>query len=155
MSAVIVIPCVTVARAELAEARRALAGQGKSVGDDVLRELLWLARALPATLDVLGERSLLDVELGRATVEIIAAPRPRQHLSLLAWRRDDEFFVEIIVLETADLDRDAFDAACVRIAIPLRLRVPTPNSSTSTDVDAPAAIRLQRFSFGAAGKSPS
>ena len=155
MSAVVIVPCLLVGRAELAEARRALAGQGRAVSDDPLRAALWIARALPAVLDVLGELSLLDVELGAATVEQMHAPRARVPLSLLAWRHDHEDAVEVIVIADNDLEFRAFDAAIVRLRIPLRLRLAVVDASQPDQTNGEPAVRLQRFSFGAAGKSPS
>lgn len=158
MTVVVVTPCTGVGRAEIAEARRALAGQGRiarSAADDVVRDLLWLARAVPAALELLAARSLLDVELGRGVVEHLAPLRPKAPLSLVAFRRDDEPLVEVLVIADADLERRVFDAACVRIALPLRIRLPAPDVATDDGRAADDPIRLQRFSFGAAGKTPS
>jgi len=155
MSGLVIVPCLTVGRAELAEARRALAGQGRAVSDEPLRDALWIARALPAVLDVLGALSLLDVELGAATVEVTGVPRPRVPLSLVAWRRDHEAAVEVIVLHDHDLELRAFDAAVVRVRVPLRLRLSVVDASQPDQANGEPVVRLQRFSFGAAGKSPS
>lgn len=49
------LPVLGVEPGHLAEARRALAAQGRVVDDDAVERLLWTARALPAALDLLAD----------------------------------------------------------------------------------------------------
>ena len=106
---VVVVPCLPVARPHLREAWRSLVGQGhprEAVGDDGVTALLWLGRALPAVLDVLAGLDLADVQLGAAVVDVMAPESvdlERGPLSLVAWRRDDELLVEVLILPSAAL----------------------------------------------------
>jgi|GEM_PF-1378657 len=157
MSGLIVIPCLPVGRAELAEARRALAGQGRGNVDDVtLAKTLWLARALPAVLDALADLSLLDVTFSPDVDVELSQDRPiRGPLSLVAWRRDDELVVEALVLGDTDLEARAFDAAVARAVFPIRLNAPEAGLASDEDITAEDnVVRLQRFSFGAPGRTP-
>jgi hypothetical protein len=149
MTSVVVVPCIDVGRAELAEARRALTGQGRAgLTDDSVARALWLARAIPPALDTLGDSSLLDVSIEPdAVVEIDNDVRTSGPLSLVAWRRDDELLVEIVVLTDAQLDARAFDSARARVVLPLRRRPADDNITAEDNI-----VRLQRFTFGA-GKS--
>lgn len=150
---IVVVPCLPVGRAELAEARRALAGQGRSgLDDDVIARLLWAARALPAVLDVVADLPLDAMVFDGADVEVGDAP-VRGPLSLVAWRRDDELIIEVLVLRDQDLQDRAFDAPACRLMLSLR-RLPPPNLAVDDNITAEDnVIRLQRFSFGARGKT--
>ncbi len=160
MGALLVTPCTTVGRADLAEARRALVGQGfpRGLGDADIARALWVARALPAVLDVLGDLSLLDLDFIGADVEIADdAIARRGPLELLTWRRDDELIIEVLVLSAEALRERAFDAAVARMMFAIRHRAPLLVSSPIGDDDITAednVVRLQRFSFGARGKAP-
>jgi hypothetical protein len=158
MSGLVVIPCLPVGRAELAEARRALTGQGRGNVDDLtLAKTLWAARALPAVLDVLADLSLLDVTFSPDVDVELSQDRPiRGPISLVAWRRDDELVVEVLVLGDADLEAYAFDAAVARAMFPIRLNSPEPGLQSDEDITSEDnVVRLQRFSFGAPGRTPS
>mgnify|MGYP007039524713 CR=1 FL=1 len=50
---VAILPVLGVELTHVAEARRALLAQGREVSDTAATRLLWVARALPAALDVL------------------------------------------------------------------------------------------------------
>lgn len=153
MGALVVVPCLPVGRAEIAEARRALTGQGRSgLTDDAVVRLLWAARALPAALDVIADLTGNDVEFDGIDIEP-GDVTVRGPLSLIAWRRDDELIVEVIVVRDQDLLDRSFDAAVCRLMLPLR-RLPPANLKTDDDITAEDnVIRLQRFSFGARGKT--
>jgi hypothetical protein len=158
MSGLVVIPCLPVGRAEVAEARRALAGQGRGTVDDLtLTKHLWLARALPAVLDTLADISLLDVAFSSNGDFELSQERPvRGPLSLVAWRCDDELVVEVLVLNAAHLAVNAFDAAVARATFPFRLTTPEPDLIRDDDTTAEEnVVRLQRFTFGAPGRPPS
>ncbi len=152
--ALVVIPCLPVGRAEIAEARRALAGQGRSgLTDDVIARMLWTARALPAVIDVLADSDAGALDF--AGIDIEQAPTTsRSPLSVLAWRRDDELVVEVLVLRDEDLEQRAFDGAVCRLMVGLRRPPIRPLPGSDDDVTAEDnVIRLQRFSFGARGKT--
>jgi len=151
--ALVVIPCLPVGRAELAEARRALAGQGRNgLTDEVLARGLWTARALPAIVEVLVQsgESVFDF----SGIDIESAPTSsRSPLSVLAWRHEDELVVEVLFLRDDDLVRRSFDNAVCRLMVGLRRPPVRPlpggeNALTAED----NVIRLQRFTFGARGK---
>jgi hypothetical protein len=150
----VVIPCLPVGRAELAEARRALAGQGRSgLSDDAIARGLWTARALPAIVEVLVDSDAGALDF--AGIDVEPAPTTsRSPLSLLAWRRDDELVIEVLVLHDDDLARRAFDNAVCRLMVGLRRPPIRPLPGGDDDVTAEDnVIRLQRFSFGARGKT--
>jgi hypothetical protein len=159
MDCVVVVPCLPVGRAEVAEARRALAGQGKSASDVDVTRLLWLSRALPALVEVMASVSLLDAVAGPAQFELGTPAPARTPLALVAWRHDDESAVEVVVVTRSDLQLRIFDNALAWMHVPLH--IPPPLSAPAADVDrldtsdTSPVVRLQRFSFGSAGKSPS
>jgi hypothetical protein len=159
MSTVVVLPCLAVGRAEVAEARRALAGQGRTAADAEVVATLWTARALPAVIELLASTSLLHAELLPATFEAAPAPKTRSPLSVVAWRRDDEDVVEVVVLTDADLQLRIFENALVSLRISLLVRPTAVGIDVDSDLldhsDTSPVVRLQRFSFGSAGKSPS
>ena len=158
MSTVVVLPCLAVGRAEIAEARRALAGQGRSAADAEVLRALWTARALPAVIELLASTSLLHAELLPATFEVGPAPKTRTPLSVVAWRHDDEDVVEVVVLTDADLQLRVFENALASLRIPLHVRPTSVALDVDHDLDnsdTSPVVRLQRFSFGSAGKSPS
>lgn len=149
MSNVVVAPCLPVARPHLREAYRALIGQGvhrDALSDEHLARVLWLARALPVAVDVLAGLALVDTRLPAASFEVLRRPPDRGPLCLLGWRRDDEPFVELLVLAPADLDAGAFGDAFVRIVVDVDVTGPPPIG----DDDEPTveAVRLQRFTLG-------
>lgn len=76
----IALPVLAVQPGHLAEARRALAAQGRTVDGDAVARLLWAARALPAALDLLADvRSpiaLADAHFSEVAVELGEAPLP-------------------------------------------------------------------------------
>jgi hypothetical protein len=142
----------------VAEARRALAGQGRSVGDVDVTRLLWLSRALPPLVELMASLSLFDAVVGPAHLEI-GAPLPRAPLAVVAWRHDDESAFEVVVVTRSDLQLRIFDNAVAWMHVPLH--IPPRQSAPAADVDSldtsdtSPVVRLQRFSFGSAGKSPS
>ncbi len=163
----VVVPCLPVSRNEIAEARRALTGQGrKDLHDNGIVRALWLARALPAVLDVLSDTSLLDVTLDDDVFIEATAVGDYTPLTLIAWRRDDELLVEAIVIDDHDVSARAFDNSHARLLFSLSRRPlaspPPTDPDISDDItaeekplirkgeaDSPqAAVRLQRFSFG-------
>jgi hypothetical protein len=156
---VVVLPCLPVGRAEVAEARRALAGQGRSVGDVDVTQLLWLSRALPALVELMASLSLFDAVVGPAHLELGAPAPPRAPLAVVAWRHDDEHAFEVAVVTCSDLELRIFDNAVAWMHVPLH--IPPRQSAPAADVDSldtsdtSPVVRLQRFSFGSAGKSPS
>lgn len=157
MSTVVVLPCLAVGRAEVAEARRALAGQGRSAADAEVVRALWTARALPAVIELLASTSLLHAELLPATVEPGPAPKVRAPLSVVAWRHGDEHVVEVVVLTDIDLQLRSFENALVSVRIPLLVReaaITIEDGDLLDNSDTSPVVRLQRFSFGSAGKSP-
>jgi hypothetical protein len=148
-TAVVVVPCLPVARPHLREAYRTLIGQGihrDALGDDDLTRLLWLARALPVAVDVVTGLALVDTSLPSASIEVLRRPPDRGPLRLLGWRRDDEPFVELLVLSPSALDAGAFADAFVRIVVDVVENETQPIG----DDDEPTVegVRLQRFSFG-------
>ena len=165
MSTVVVVPCTPVRAAQLAEGRRMLQGQGRigaakrksstEAVDDAVARVLWIGRALPVVLDVLAQRSLLDTRFLAGDVEIFGVPPPRTPMVLVGYCRDDERLVEVLAMSAADLERRAFDAAWVRVAVPFAdtsNSVPGPDSGLESDLDDDITaddnvIRLQRFSF--------
>lgn len=152
--ALVVIPCLPVGRAELAEARRALAGQGRSgLSDEAIARVLWTARAIPAVVEVMVEADAGALEF--AGLDVDHAPMTsRGPLSLVAWRRDDELVVEVLVLRDDDLAQRTFDNAVCRLMVGLRRPPIRPLPVGDDDVTAEDnVIRLQRFSFGARGKT--
>ena len=73
MTALVVVPCLAVERPQIREAWRALVGQGRDkagLSDDVVRDLLWRARALPVALDVLANVDLYGVRFEGAVVDV-------------------------------------------------------------------------------------
>lgn len=152
--ALVVIPCLPVGRAELAEARRALAGQGRNgLSDDAIARALWTARALPAVVEVLVESDAGALDFAGIDVEH-APTTSRSPLSVLAWRRDDELVVEVLILRDDDLAQRTFDNAVCRLMVGLRRPPIRPLPGGDDDVTAEDnVIRLQRFSFGARGKT--
>lgn len=152
--ALVIIPCLPVGRAEIAEARRALAGQGRGgLSDDAIARALWTTRALPAVIDVLADSDAGALDF--AGIDIEHAPTTsRSPLSVLAWRRDDELVVEVLVLRDDELEQRAFDGAVCHLMVGLRRPPIRPLPGSDDDVTAEDnAIRLQRFSFGARGKT--
>jgi hypothetical protein len=153
--ALVVIPCLPVGRAELAEARRALAGQGRGgLADEAVARLLWTARAIPAVVEIMVEAGAGALEF--AGLDVDRAPTTsRGPLSLVAWRRDDELVIEVLVLRDDDLAQRAFDNAVCRLMVGLRRPLIRPQAAgDDNDITAEDnVIRLQRFSFGARGKT--
>jgi hypothetical protein len=160
MGALLVTPCTAVGRADIDEARRALVGQGmpRGLSDADVARALWTARALPTVLDVLADLSLLDLDFIGADVELADdAITRRGPFELLAWRRDDELIIEVLVLSPDALRERAYDAAAVRMMFGIKHRAPMIVTSLGDD-DITAednVVRLQRFTLGARGKSPS
>jgi hypothetical protein len=146
---VVVVPCLPVARPHLREAYRALIGQGHhrdALSDDNLAQLLWLARALPVAVDVVDGLALVDTCFPSATVEVLRRPPDRGPLALLGWRRDDDAFVELLVLSPAALHAGAFADAFVRIVVDVATIEHAPAGG---DEDEPTVevVRLQRFTI--------
>jgi hypothetical protein len=152
MSALVVVPCLPVGRAEIAEARRALAGQARlGLSDATIARGLWVARAMPAVLDVMGASGLLHC--GFAGVDVAAAPTASTApLSLVAWRRDEEPVVEALALHDDDLAQRRFEEPICHLLVGLR-RPKNRRAPTDLHDDDDPVIRLQRFSFGARGKT--
>lgn len=97
------LPVLAVEPGHLAEARRALAAQGRMIGDDAAARLLWAARALPAALDVLSDvRSpiaLADASFTGVTVELGETPiQPKTPLLLLARTTETGVLIEVVDL---------------------------------------------------------
>lgn len=163
MSAVLVVPCLGVRGPEVAEARRTLLGQGR-LGSGKRRDVaaesvavqraLWIARALPIVVEILAGVSFADIEFGEAEVELGATPPPRTPLRMLAFRRDDECFVEVLALTHPDLSARHFESPVARVAIPFRFRAPLPRpDAVDDDITAEDnVIRLQRFTV--TGRTP-
>jgi hypothetical protein len=150
MNTVVVLPCLPVARPHLREAYRTLIGQGlprDALTDDTLATLLWLARALPVAVDVVAGLALVDTRLPEATFEVLRRPPDRGPLCLLGWRRDDDAFVELLVLTPAALEAGAFADAFVRIVIDIAVVEPAPTGDTD-DEPTVEGVRLQRFTVG-------
>jgi hypothetical protein len=146
----VVAPCLPVARPHLREAFRALLGQGHprdQLTDDVLARLLWLARAVPVAVDVVDDLALVDTRFPSATVELLRRPPERGPLRLVGWRRDDESFVELIVLTADAAAAGSFGDAFVRIVIDLETTA-SPPLDVDEDERTLEGVRLQRFSFG-------
>jgi hypothetical protein len=153
MTAVVVVPCLPVERPQLREAWRSLVGQGRDkavLPDDVVGRLLWLSRALPSVLDVLASVDLWELRLDPAVVEVVDAG-VRGPLALVAWRRDDELCVEVLVVPAGAVTRGSVvDAVAVRLLFPFRLvRVSGEDDITAEDMKLPPdPVRLRRFSVG-------
>jgi hypothetical protein len=144
---VVVAPCLPVTRAHLSEAQRSLYGQGyarEQLGEDELSQFLWMARALPAIIDVVSDFGVLDVRLTMAAFEQRAPlPSAQLPLNLVAWRKGDEPWVEVLVLASLDLDRRAMDEAFVWMGVDITPVEPAPIDDAG---DRPAGgIVLQRF----------
>ena len=164
---IVVVPCLPILRPQLREAWRSLVGQGhakESVSDEAVTALLWKARALPLVLDVIADLDLGHVHFDDVVVDILAdadASLTRAPLFLLAWRRDDEMLVEVVVVAADGLDDGTADGtaelawpevALLRMAFPFRILVePTPGSgnhdSDKTD-DLKIDVSVRRFSLG-------
>ena len=158
MTVVVVVPCLPVARPHLREAWRSLVGQGhgkEAIDDDAVFGLLWKARALPVVLDVVANLDLHELEWEAAVVDVLAADVDGRSpalgkgpLSLLAWRRDDELLVEVLVVPNAALDDGAVaDAALLRLAFPFRTSRAASLESDDTD-NMKIDVRVRRFSLG-------
>ncbi|MBM4280743.1 MAG: hypothetical protein FJ137_08280 [Deltaproteobacteria bacterium] len=146
----VVIPCLPVARPHLREAFRALLGQGHPrdrLTDDVLARLLWLARALPVAVDVVADPLLEDTRFPDATVEVLRRPPENGPLCLVGWRRDDEPFVELLVLNPEAAAAGSFGDAFVRIVVEVETTASPPLDGDDETSTLPV-VRLQRFSFG-------
>lgn len=152
MSALVVVPCLPVGRAEIAEARRALAGQARlGLSDETIARGLWLARTLPAVLDVMADAGMMRCAFAGLDIAA-AATTSTAPLSLVAWRRDDEPVVEALVLRDDDLAARLFEEAVFHLLIGLR-RPKTRRAAFDPDDDDDPVVHLQRFSFGARGKT--
>ena len=98
-----VLPVLAVEPGHVAEARRALHAQGRAVDDAVVERLLWVARALPAALDVLADTrspiALGDACISGAAVELLEpTARPGAPLLLFACATDTGVRVEVVEL---------------------------------------------------------
>lgn len=86
-----VLPVLAVEPGHVAEAKRALAAQGRVLEDGAVERLLWVARALPAALDLLADpASPLPIDeacFTSATLEPGEAPAPHGTPALLLARR--------------------------------------------------------------------
>lgn len=161
MTSVVVVPCLPVERPQLREAWRSLVGQGhdkRALSDEVVTELLWKARALPLVVDILSAVDLYAVRFEGCVVEVLA-PLPEQTpLSMIAWRRDDELAVEVLVVPAAVVAAHAgnvVDAVAVRVVFGFRLVGSGPGDEdiTAEDLKIPGndrdePVRLRRFSVG-------
>jgi hypothetical protein len=148
---VVCLPCLPVARPHLREACRALIGQGHPrdlLTDENVARVLWLARALPVVVDLVGGLGLADTRLPRATVEVLRPPPDRGSLRMLGWRRSGEAFVELLVLTPDAVDRGAVGDAFVRIVVDVEVDAPTSEVPPDDDEPTLESVRLQRFSFG-------
>jgi hypothetical protein len=146
---VVVVPCLPVAQAHLREATRTLVAHGfprDGLDDDHVGRLLWLARALPVAIDVVADLDLPDRRFPHATVEVQQRPPARGPLHLLGWRRDDEPFVELLVLSPEALAARLFGEAFIRIVVDLETVAPAPFDPAEEPTL--ESVRLQRFSFG-------
>ncbi len=175
MTAVVVVPCLSVERAHRRECWRCLVGQGYDkdlMVDDVVAGLLWRARALPVVVDILSTLDLFEVRFEPAIIEVLVAgahlssahlqgPAGAGGLVMLAWRRDDELCVEVLVAPAASVDDGSVvDAALVRLAFPFRLvRATGEEDITAEDMkigrpapsspgDSADPVRVRRFSMG-------
>ena len=159
---VVVTPALCVARPHVREAFRALLGQGharEELDEELLTRLLWLARALPAAMDVVEGLSLIDTRFTQATLEVLGPTPSRGLVTLVAWRQGDEDFVEVLVLARDAFEQRAFDAACVRIVFSVtgaaQKAPPADVGGATVDDDDTApfdvatldSIRLQRFTL--------
>ncbi len=156
----VVVPCLPVARPHLREAWRSLVGQGhpkEAIDDDAVSALLWKARALPVVLDVLAHLELAELRLGSVVVELLApgdVALAKGPLSLLAWRRDDEPLVEVLILPRAVLDDGTpvswVEAALVRMGFPFYASVRARSDELEGDDtdNMKIDVRVRRFSLG-------
>lgn len=161
MTSVLVVPCLPVERPQLREAWRTLVGQGhdkRALSDDVVVELLWKARALPLAVDILSAIDLYAVRFEDSFVEVLAPIPSQTPLTMVAWRRDDELAIEVLVVPTAVMGAavsSVVDAVAVRVVFTFRLAGVGPNDEdiTAEDLKIPnkdrdEPVRLRRFSVG-------
>ena len=139
MSAIAVLPVLVVEPGHVAEARRALARQGRTPDATAVERLLWTARALPAALDLLADvrspLTLADARFTGVTVELAEPPiRAGTPLVLLARMVASGVQVEGVDLYPY-LDSDEARVRC---------RVTLAVSPASED----EGIRLVRFHLG-------
>lgn len=133
------LPVLGVEPGHLAEARRALAAQGRIVDDDAVERLLWTARVLPAALDLLADAqsptSLADACFTGLSLERGEAPAtPGAPLLLLARTTATGIGVEVVELYPW-LDHDE-----VRVRYRIHLTVsPVPPGP---------GVRVVRFQLG-------
>ncbi len=139
MSGVTVLPVLGVERGHVAEARRALAMQGRVLDDAAVERLLWVARALPAALDLLADlqspTAIAEARFAGVAVELpdpaIGAGTPLAQLA-----RAVTGGVQVEVLELYPyLDSDEVRVRC-RVTLAVS---PAPPDE---------AVRLVRFHLG-------
>ncbi|MBI1946739.1 MAG: hypothetical protein HYS27_13665 [Deltaproteobacteria bacterium] len=131
-----VLPVLTVEPGHVAEAKRALAAQGRALDDAAVERLLWTARALPAALDLLADADsplpLAEACFTAVAVERGDAPPPNGAPALLLARRVGPAIQVDVVDRYPYLDNDE---------VHLRCRV-TLSVSPGTDAE---RVRLVRF----------
>jgi hypothetical protein len=122
--AVVAMPVLQLEPAHVAEARRALLAQGRDdVADDAIIRLLWVARCLPAALDVLADtRSAVSLAAARfvdVDVELGQPPTERRSLLAVAYGVHGGVIVEVVEKRALLLARDDDAPPCcvVRFAV--------------------------------------
>jgi hypothetical protein len=128
---VVAHPVLALEPAHVAEARRALLAQGRRCDDDAVIRLLWIARCLPAALDVLADTHsalpLANAWFAGADVELGHPPVQRRALLAVAHGVVGGVVVEVVEKRALVLARDDEVPPCciVRLALAADTRAPT------------------------------
>ena len=124
---VVSMPVMQLERAHVAEARRALRAQGRDeIDDDAIIRLLWVARCLPAALDVLADAhsavTLMKAHFVGVDVELGVPPTERRSLLAVAYPVRGGVIVEVVEKRALLLARDDDAPPCcvVRFAVTAR-----------------------------------
>jgi hypothetical protein len=155
---VVSMPVMPLEPAHVAEARRALLAQGRAaddLDDDALVRLLWVARSLPAALDVLADaHSAVPLALARfvdVDVELGAPPTERRSLLAVAYAVRGGVIVEVVEKRALLLARDDDAPPCcvVRFAVTARL----PSDVADDDAQdgqggSESSVPVTRFTVG-------
>lgn len=135
--------------AHVAEARRALLAQGRDVDEAAIMRLLWIARCLPAALDVLADaRSplpLADAIFVDVDVELGAPPLERRALLAVAHLVRGGVIVEVVEKRALVLARDDEVTPCCTVRIALTRAAGNGSEESSGEN---AGVAVHRFTVG-------
>ncbi len=151
---VVSMPVMQLEPAHVAEARRALLAQGrKDINDDAVIRLLWVARCLPAALDVLADaHSAVPLMLAHfvdVDVELGVPPTERRSLLAVAYAVRGGVIVEVVEKRALLLARDDDAPPCCVVRFAVAVRSPGATEGAEGEGSgSESSVPVTRFTVG-------